>query len=109
MRYSHILFFSILLFASCEKTVEAVPEGPFDAFPNPFSGYFSLYLKDGIPASAKIGLLVTDGSGTPVLKLDGLQPTQNLNINMAEEKAGVYYVELSIDGELFTQPILKVD
>jgi hypothetical protein len=109
MRYSYILFFSILISTSCEKTVEAVPDGPFDVYPNPFAGYFSLYVKDGIPASATIGLSVTDGSDVPVVKLDGLQPAQNLTINMAEKKAGVYYVELSIDDELFTQPILKID
>jgi hypothetical protein len=103
-----VLVLGGLLLASCEKTVESVSESPFDAFPNPCQSVLDVYFKDVIPATAEVSVKLKDSNNKPLVELDGISPTQVLAFDMRNYEGGIYYVELTIDGELFTESIIKV-
>ncbi|MCB0635154.1 MAG: T9SS type A sorting domain-containing protein [Lewinella sp.] len=96
-----------LLWLSCNKVVDEVPLPPFATYPNPFTDVFLIHLDHAIPAAADVDVRVLDGTDQPLVSLEDVDPNGVLTILLDQAEAGIYYVEVSIDGERFIEPILK--
>jgi hypothetical protein len=96
-----------LPFTGCNKVVTEVPLPPFSAFPNPFVQDFLLQLNPLIPASADVDIRVLTSDNHALVQLDNVVPGGVFSFRLAEEEAGIFYVEVTIDGEVFVEPILK--
>jgi Secretion system C-terminal sorting domain len=94
-----------LLFTACEKTPDVISSGPVDVYPNPFYNRFDVYVFEG----NDVDIRVLDGSKKAIFEVENIAATQNLAINMMEQEEGVYFLEANIDGQLYTQQILKIE
>lgn len=97
------------LFTQCNKVIDEVPQPPFTAFPNPFIDVFSLTFGPNVPASAEVVIRITDSKDAELFMLGNVAPNAPLSFNLDGEEKGMYFVQVTIDNELFVAPILKVD
>ncbi len=102
------LFLALSLF-SCEKVVEQVPVPPFVVAPNPFTQSIILYFDPAVHSAARVDIRIYDGRRKAVFELLNLDPELSYAINLADQPKGTYFVEASIEGEVFIQKALKAE
>jgi len=106
-KLSSTLAFLLLLHASCNKVIEEVPALPFDVFPNPCKGQFSIVLNPVFFAGDTATVKLLDGDE---ILTEGIIPALGaLSIDMSDRSAGVYHIEVTGKGQTFIAPVLKVD
>lgn len=108
----YLFFFLVLtcgVFTQCNKVIEEVPQPPFSAFPNPFVDVFSVSFGPNVPATAELSIRLTDSKDTEYARLENVNPNSPLSFNLEGEEKGVYYIQVTVDDQLFTEPILKVE
>lgn len=103
-----LVFFVCLTAAlSCNQIVEEVQTPPYTVYPNPFVNGFSLYIDVGIlPAATDLNIKVTDGSAT-LHNLSTAATIGNLFFPMSNFDDGTYYIDVEIDGQIYSSTILK--
>ncbi|KAA3620982.1 MAG: T9SS C-terminal target domain-containing protein [Bacteroidetes bacterium] len=104
-----ILFAAILMFTltTCNKEIDTVELPPFSVFPNPFTDSFTLYFDSSVSAFSTVN--VYDGAEEVIVRFDELAINTGTIVDMSSREKGVYYVELTTEGETYIQTILKTE
>ncbi|GEM_PF-2386383 len=98
---------STFLLLSCNEDTKLVQSTPFSVAPNPCRGVITIFLLPGVSASS-IVYEVFDRDGSSILRstYQGVPPPP---VAVQLKKQGIYYVEVTLDGESFTEEILNLE
>jgi hypothetical protein len=100
-------FALMLSLTACNKEIESVALPPFSVFPNPFSDVFTIYFDPSVSAFSTVR--VYDGNEEEIVKFDEITLGTGTAVDMTSKPKGIYYVELTTEGETFVQTILKAE
>lgn len=108
MQKTFFLLLATCWLFSCNKVIEEVELPPFSVSPNPFTNFVNIYF-DGqrYPNSAAV-IRVLDGKEKPLVSMETLT-TNALAVDLSSYDAGIYYLEMEVEGQSFTLPILKTE
>ena len=103
LKFELLIIPALILFLSCNDSVNPDKDIQFLISPNPLSSYMDIRFK--IPYQTIVSLYITDNSGREVIKIienkvleSGLH---NLAINFQNQPSGVYSCILKVDSDVF--------
>jgi hypothetical protein len=93
--------------AACNKEIESVALPPFSVFPNPFVDVFTIYFDPSVSSFSTVRIY--DGTEEEIVKFDEIIQGAGTSVDMSSKPKGIYYVELTTEGEIYVQTILKAE
>mgnify|MGYP002399759437 CR=1 FL=1 len=102
------VFCCLVLMISCNKVIEEVPLPPFEIFPNPCVNVFFVRLDANFFGSNPARIRLLDGKKV-LLEQPVLFPNETIVLSLDGHDAGVYHVEVSANGLIFTEPVIKIE
>ena len=107
LKYLGCLLFISVCLLSCNEDTKMVQSPPFSVYPNPSRGVIQIQLLPGVSATSVI-YEVFDRDGSSIIRksYQGVPPPP---IAVQLKKEGIYYVEVTLDGESFTEEILNLE
>ena len=92
---------------SAENQVQSF-DVDWNIYPNPTAGEITLKCTLAKPSKIKINVIDELGKKVKATHLyNGIQGGNNIQLDLLNLKSGIYFVSLTIDGEQFTQQIIK--
>lgn len=105
--YKLIIFvFLVFGLTSCNKDKIEVHVLPVSVYPNPFKDVFYISIYPNLGGSIS-SVKVLDGNKS-IHEFKTISKPFNVAIDMRSHPKGIYHIELTIDGEKYIEPIIKV-